>query len=83
MVTANMRRFSLAALSSATRGFSPDMLLGAGIHGWVYIGWLDEDTFAPSSTGIGMAVAIKRLNPKEKFRAVQVFSLKNFQLIIR
>ncbi|KAK1380103.1 putative serine/threonine-protein kinase NAK [Heracleum sosnowskyi] len=71
MVTANLRRFSLAELSSATRGFSPDMLLGSGKHGWVFIGWLDEDTFAPSSTGIGMAVSIKRLNPKEKFRSMQ------------
>lgn len=83
MVTANLRRFSLAELSSATRGFSSDMLLGAGKHGRVFIGWLDEDTFAPSSTGIGMAVAIKRLNPNEKFRAMQVLSLKSFQLIIR
>lgn len=71
VVTANLRRFSLAELSSATRGFSPDMLLGAGKHASVFIGWLDEDTFAPSSIGIGMAVAIKRLNPNEKLRAMQ------------
>ncbi|KAL8105160.1 hypothetical protein AgCh_029091 [Apium graveolens] len=71
-VTAYLRSFSLAELTSATRGFSPDMLLGAGKHGWVFIGWLDEDTFAPSNTGIGMAVSIKRFNPNEKSRAMQI-----------
>lgn len=72
-VTTNLRMFSLAELRSATRGFSRDMLLGDGNYGRVFIGWLDEDTLAPSSIGLGMAVSIKRLNPKERFRFTQVF----------
>lgn len=72
-LTANLRMFSLAELESATRGFSPDLMLGEGNYGRVFIGWLDEDTFAPSRIGIGMAVAIKRYNPNERFSAfVQV-----------
>ncbi|KAK1362766.1 hypothetical protein POM88_038327 [Heracleum sosnowskyi] len=33
MVTANLRMFTLAELGSATRGFSPDMMLGEGNYG--------------------------------------------------
>lgn len=82
-MTANIRTFSLAELRSITRGFSPDMMLGEGTYGKVFMGWLDEDTLAPSSIGIGMAVAIKRFNPDEKLKAMQVFSIQSFQLIIR
>nr|XP_017223171.1 PREDICTED: protein kinase 2B, chloroplastic-like [Daucus carota subsp. sativus] len=71
MVTANLRMFTFAELGSATRGFSPDMMLGEGNYGRVFIGWLDEDTFAPSRIGIGMAVAVKRCNSNERFKAVQ------------
>ncbi|WOH12872.1 hypothetical protein DCAR_0832381 [Daucus carota subsp. sativus] len=71
MMTANVRRFNLAELCSATRGFSPDMLLATGKRGRFYIGWLDEDTYAPSSTGTGMAVVIRRYN-LDIFRAMQM-----------
>ncbi|KAL1806567.1 hypothetical protein ACET3Z_029635 [Daucus carota] len=70
MMTANVRRFNLAELCSATRGFSPDMLLATGKRGRFYIGWLDEETYAPSSTGTGMAVVIRRYN-LDIFRAMQ------------
>ncbi|XP_074342720.1 uncharacterized protein LOC141680372 [Apium graveolens] len=71
MVTANLRMFTLAELGSATRGFSPDMMLGEGNYGRVFIGWLDEYTFAPSRIGVGLAVAIKRFDSNEGFKAVQ------------
>ncbi|KAK1380096.1 receptor-like cytoplasmic kinase 176 [Heracleum sosnowskyi] len=71
IMTANMKRFSLAELRSTTRGFSPDMMLAEGNFGKVFMGWLDEDTLAPMSIGIGMAVAIKRFNPDEKLKAMQ------------
>ncbi|KAL8105154.1 hypothetical protein AgCh_029085 [Apium graveolens] len=76
MVTANLRMFTLAELGSATRGFSPDMMLGEGNYGRVFIGWLDEYTFAPSRIGVGLAVAIKRFDSNEGFKAVQDFNAK-------
>ncbi|TXG66865.1 hypothetical protein EZV62_008140 [Acer yangbiense] len=44
--------------------FSPDSLLGEGGFWRVYEGWVDEKTLAPSTRGIGMAVAIKNYNAK-------------------
>ncbi|XP_065855366.1 probable serine/threonine-protein kinase PIX13 [Euphorbia lathyris] len=58
----NMKEFTFADLKSATKGFKADTLLGEGGFGKVYRGWIDERTFAPSKSGIGMVVAIKKLN---------------------
>ncbi|KAK1380102.1 Protein kinase domain-containing protein [Heracleum sosnowskyi] len=68
---ANLRKFSLAELGGATRGFSPDMILVENHYGRVFIGWLDEDTLAPSRIGIGMAVSIMSLNSYGRFRVMQ------------
>uniref|UniRef100_A0A175YPL5 Protein kinase domain-containing protein n=1 Tax=Daucus carota subsp. sativus TaxID=79200 RepID=A0A175YPL5_DAUCS len=68
---ANLRMFSLAELVSATRGFIPDMILGDNHYGRAFIGWLDEDTLAPSRIGIGMAVGIKRTNSYARLRTLQ------------
>ena len=38
------------------------MLLGEGGFGKVYLGWVDQNTFAPSKHGVGVPVAVKRLN---------------------
>ncbi|XP_050229613.1 probable serine/threonine-protein kinase PIX13 [Mercurialis annua] len=58
----NMKEFTFADLKSCTRNFRPDTLLGEGGFGKVYKGWIDEKTFAPSKSGVGMIVAIKKLN---------------------
>ncbi|KAL1806564.1 uncharacterized protein LOC108198895 isoform X1 [Daucus carota subsp. sativus] len=71
-MTADSRRFSLAELSSTTRGFSPDLMLSEGNYGSVFIGWLDEDTFAPSRIGIGKAVVIVRCSPDQRLRTTQM-----------
>ncbi|XP_065857698.1 uncharacterized protein [Euphorbia lathyris] len=55
-----MKEFTFADLEIATKNFSSDNLLGKGGFGDVYKGWLKEKTFAPSRTGIGRAVAIKK-----------------------
>jgi serine/threonine protein kinase len=55
--------FTLAELKSATRNFRPDTVLGEGGFGRVFKGWVDENTYAPSKVGIGMAVAVKKSNP--------------------
>ncbi|XP_044470798.1 probable serine/threonine-protein kinase PIX13 [Mangifera indica] len=62
--TPNLKEFSFADLKLATKNFKSDTLLGEGGFGKVYKGWIDEKTFAPSKSGIGMVVAIKKLNPE-------------------
>ncbi|KAK9032999.1 hypothetical protein V6N11_018040 [Hibiscus sabdariffa] len=49
--------------AAATRNFKPATVLGEGGFGRVFKGWVDEQTFAPSKLGVGMAVAVKKSNP--------------------
>ncbi|PUZ48458.1 hypothetical protein GQ55_7G246500 [Panicum hallii var. hallii] len=60
----NLRVFTFAELRSATRNFKPDTVLGEGGFGRVYKGWVDEKTMNPTRSGIGMVVAVKKLNPE-------------------
>nr|XP_017243934.1 PREDICTED: serine/threonine-protein kinase-like protein ACR4 isoform X1 [Daucus carota subsp. sativus] len=71
LANANLKIFSLAELESATRGFSPDLLFWGNSYGRNFMGWLDEDTLAPSRIGIGMSVGIKCMNPFGRFRTMQ------------
>lgn len=63
IVTPNLKMFTLASLKSATRNFRPDTVLGEGGFGTVFKGWVDENTYAPSKVGFGLAVAVKKSNP--------------------
>ncbi|KAM7261124.1 hypothetical protein ACFE04_026599 [Oxalis oulophora] len=58
--TPNLKEFTFADLKSATKSFNS--LLGEGGFGKVYKGWIDDKTLAPSKSGLGMIVAIKKLN---------------------
>ncbi|XP_020079922.1 probable serine/threonine-protein kinase PIX13 isoform X2 [Ananas comosus] len=60
----NLRTFTFAELRSATRNFRPDTVLGEGGFGKVYKGWVDERTLNPTKSGVGMMVAVKKLNPE-------------------
>ncbi|XP_078155558.1 putative serine/threonine-protein kinase PIX13 isoform X1 [Carex rostrata] len=58
----NLRIFTFVELKSATKNFKPDTILGEGGFGRVYKGWVDEKTLNPSKSGLGMVVAVKKLN---------------------
>ncbi|KAL7113572.1 hypothetical protein ACP275_04G069100 [Erythranthe tilingii] len=60
-LSSNLKSFTLTDLKTATRNFRSDSLLGEGGFGYVFKGWIDEQTFAPSKPGTGMVVAVKKL----------------------
>ncbi|GKC71203.1 concanavalin A-like lectin/glucanase, partial [Tanacetum coccineum] len=60
----SLKEFDYDDLKKATKKFSPYMLLGEGTFGKVYLGWVDQNTFAPSKHDVGVPVAVKRLNQK-------------------
>lgn len=60
----NLKAFSFGDLKSASKNFRSDSLIGEGGFGYVFKGWIDEQTLAPSKPGSGMVVAIKKLKPE-------------------
>lgn len=60
--SAKLKRFTFANLKAATRNFRPDSVLGEGGFGSVFKGWIDEKSLAPAKPGVGMVIAVKKLN---------------------
>jgi len=60
--SSNLKRYTYAELSTATRNFRPDSVLGQGSFGAVYKGWIDENSLAAAKPDTGIAIAIKRLH---------------------
>lgn len=79
----NLKEFTFADLKSTTKNFKSDTLLGEGGFGKVYKGWIDQKTYAPSKSGSGMVVAIKKLNSgsMQGLEEWQVFSILNFNCL--
>lgn len=63
----NLKSFSFSELKSATRNFRPDSLVGEGGFGYVFKGWINENTLTASKPGTGMVIAVKRLK-QESFQ---------------
>ncbi|PIN16910.1 Serine/threonine protein kinase [Handroanthus impetiginosus] len=63
-LSSNLKSFTFSDLKNATRNFRTDSLLGEGGFGYVFKGWIDEHTFAPSKPGTGLVVAVKKLKPE-------------------
>ncbi|KAL1190039.1 putative serine/threonine-protein kinase PIX13 [Cardamine amara subsp. amara] len=63
IVTPNLKMFTLVELKTATKNFRPESVIGEGGFGQVFKGWVDEKTLAPSRTGVGIPVAVKKSNP--------------------
>ncbi|XP_068658341.1 probable serine/threonine-protein kinase PBL3 [Aristolochia californica] len=57
----SLKAFTFNDLKIATRNFKPDSLLGEGGFGYVFKGWLEEVSLAPTKPGTGIVVAIKKL----------------------
>ncbi|KAD4585299.1 hypothetical protein E3N88_22900 [Mikania micrantha] len=57
-----LKEFRFSDLRKATGCFTRDLLLGNTYSGKVFLGWVVENTLAPSKQGVGMAVAVKRLD---------------------
>ncbi|XP_068638803.1 probable serine/threonine-protein kinase PBL3 [Aristolochia californica] len=62
--SSNLKNFSFNELRNATKNFRSDSLLGEGGFGYVFKGWIDEQTYAASRPGAGMVVAVKKLKPE-------------------
>ncbi|KAF9625395.1 hypothetical protein IFM89_022380 [Coptis chinensis] len=60
----NLKAFTFSEMKNATRNFRPDSLLGEGGFGYVFKGWLDEQTLTAARPGSGMVIAVKKLKPE-------------------
>ena len=60
--SSNLKSFSYNDLRAATKNFRPDSVLGEGGFGSVFKGWIDEHSLVATKPGIGMIIAVKRLN---------------------
>ncbi|GAB2216108.1 hypothetical protein Droror1_Dr00023876 [Drosera rotundifolia] len=56
-------QFTYQELKSATGNFRPDSILGEGGFGYVFKGWVEENSTAPAKPGTGVTVAVKSLKP--------------------
>ncbi|KAL8252331.1 hypothetical protein R6Q59_036024 [Mikania micrantha] len=73
-----LKEFRFSDLKKATRSFSPDLILGEGGFGKVFLGWVEENTLIPSKQGVGMAVAVKRLSQGSGQRVAEWQAEVNF-----
>lgn len=59
-----LKAFTFNDLKTATKNFRPDSLIGEGGFGYVFKGWIDEQTLCPARPGSGMVIAVKKLKPE-------------------
>ncbi|XP_061352305.1 probable serine/threonine-protein kinase PBL2 [Gastrolobium bilobum] len=63
-ISNKLKSFTFTDLKEATNNFRQENLIGEGGFGFVYKGWIDENTYAPTKPGTGIVVAIKKLKPE-------------------
>lgn len=61
LASPTLKAFTFNDLKTATRNFRPDSVIGEGGFGYVYKGWINEQTLTPSKPGSGIVVAVKKL----------------------
>ncbi|CAL1374531.1 unnamed protein product [Linum trigynum] len=57
----NLKSFTFSDLKAATRNFRPDSLDEGGF-GYVFKGWVDENSLTAASPGTGIIITVKRLS---------------------
>ncbi|KAG0448138.1 hypothetical protein HPP92_027988 [Vanilla planifolia] len=62
-VASQLRKFTYNELKCATQYFRPETLLGEGGFGCVFKAWIDQKGTAPAKPGLGLTVAVKKLDP--------------------
>ncbi|MFS7950615.1 putative protein kinase RLK-Pelle-RLCK-VIIa-2 family [Helianthus anomalus] len=60
-----VKLFKFTDLEKATIKFSPNLLLGEGDYVSVFLGWVKQNTLAPSKHGDGIAVAVTRITSND------------------
>ncbi|KAJ1378463.1 Serine-threonine/tyrosine-protein kinase, catalytic domain [Sesbania bispinosa] len=60
----HLKAFTFNDLKNASRNFCPDNLIGQGGFGYVYKGWIDGQSLGAAKSGLGIAVAVKKLKPE-------------------
>ena len=63
-ISNSLKSFTFSDLKEATKNFRRENLIGEGGFGFVYKGWIDENTYVPAKPGTGIVVAIERLKPE-------------------
>ncbi|KAG5109529.1 hypothetical protein JHK82_038752 [Glycine max] len=63
-ISNSLKSFTFNDLREATKNFRHENLIGEGGFGFVYKGWIDENTCTPTKPGTGIVVAIKKLKPE-------------------
>ncbi|MCL7044299.1 hypothetical protein MKW94_001378 [Papaver nudicaule] len=62
--SSGLMSYNFNDLRNVTGNFKTSNLIGEGGFGQVFKGWIDESTLATSRQGVGMVVAIKKLDPE-------------------
>ncbi|KAF9599428.1 hypothetical protein IFM89_037194 [Coptis chinensis] len=65
-------QFSFQELKSATGNFRPDSIIGEGGFGFVFKGWIEENSPAPAKPGSVVTVAVKKLEDRCSSRPQRV-----------
>ncbi|XVF11955.1 hypothetical protein REPUB_Repub08aG0073000 [Reevesia pubescens] len=60
----HLKAFTFTELKNATKSFHSENLTGEGGFGYVYKGWMDDQTLVAAKPGFGMVVAVKKLKPE-------------------
>ncbi|KAJ9552781.1 hypothetical protein OSB04_016826 [Centaurea solstitialis] len=57
-----LKIFTVAGLKVATRNFNHALVVGEGAFGKVFKGWVEQESYVPSTVASGMPIAVKKLN---------------------
>ncbi|XP_021618558.1 probable serine/threonine-protein kinase PBL10 isoform X2 [Manihot esculenta] len=60
----NLKSFCFSELKKATKNFSAGNVIGKGGFGYVFKGWIDENSLKAATPEIGIAIAVKVLDQK-------------------